>query len=270
MKRPAKGGKGGKGRKPQDASEESAPREFRAGTQAGYQPPTRKSHRKGMPKRIVAADAAWAAAKAAREAAMPPQPVTPAPAPAPAAQPAVKPGVRPVAKPVAKPAAKAAAKPSAKPAARHAAKPAVKPAGKPRQEAPAKAAPAKPFTPRPRPAPVELTIPEVPDSGLIVRLSRVLNVPASAIFRAINDPERRGWAPESLFRIMSVLAPRFIRLAFPDGTNVAISVARQGNARALVALEITKLPIGTDERNVKNRWDEALSALQEQLDTSWD
>jgi hypothetical protein len=149
-------------------------------------------------------------------------------------------------------------------------KPVGKSVGKSRPQAPAKAAPAKPFTPRPRPAPVELTIPEGPDSGLIVRLSRVLNVPASAIFRAINDPERRGWAPESLFRIMSVLAPRFIRLAFPDGTNVAISVARQGNARALVALEITKLPIGTDERNVKNRWDEALSALQEQLDTSWD
>jgi hypothetical protein len=167
-----------------------------------------------------------------------------------------------------------AANPTGKPAARHAAKPADKPVGKSvgkaRPQAPAKSAPAKPFTPRPRPAPVELTIPEGPDSGLIVRLSRVLNVPASAIFRAINDPERRGWAPESLFRIMSVLAPRFIRLAFPDGTNVAISVARQGNARALVALEITKLPIGTDERNVKNRWDEALSALQEQLDTSWD
>ena len=265
MKRPAKGAKGakgGKGRKPQDAAEESAPREFRAGTQAGYQPPTRKSHRKGMPKRIVAADAAWAATKAAREAALPLQPVAPVPAPAPAVQPAPKPVVRP------------AAKPTGKPAVRHAAKPVDKPVGKSvgksRPQAPAKAAPAKPFTPRPRPALVELTIPEGPDSGLIVRLSRVLNVPASAIFRAINDPERRGWAPESLFRIMSVLAPRFIRLAFPDGTNVAISVARQGNARALVALEITKLPIGTDERDVKERWDEALSALQEQLDTSWD
>ncbi len=266
MKRPAKGAKGGKGRKPQDAAEESAPREFRAGTQAGYQPPTRKSHRKGMPKRIVAADAAWAATKAAREAAMPPQPVAPAPAPTPAAQPAPKPVVRPAAKPTGKPAARHAAKPVDKPVG----KSVGKSVGKARPQAPAKTAPAKPFTPRPRPAPVELTIPEGPDSGLIVRLSRVLNVPASAIFRAINDPERRGWAPESLFRIMSVLAPRFIRLAFPDGTNVAISVARQGNARALVALEITKLPIGTDERDVKERWDEALSALQEQLDTSWD
>ncbi|WP_439643996.1 hypothetical protein [Gemmatimonas sp.] len=265
MKRPAKGAKGakgGKGRKPQDAAEESAPREFRAGTQAGYQPPTRKSHRKGMPKRIVAADAAWAATKAAREAALPLQPVAPVPAPAPAVQPAPKPVVRPAAKPTGKPAVRRAAKPVDKPVG--------KSVGKSRPQAPAKAAPAKPFTPRPRPAPVELTIPEGPDSGLIVRLSRVLNVPASAIFRAINDPERRGWAPESLFRIMSVLAPRFIRLAFPDGTNVAISVARQGNARALVALEITKLPIGTDERDVKERWDEALSALQEQLDTSWD
>ncbi len=153
-----------------------------------------------------------------------------------------------------------APKSSAKPVAKLTGKSAGPPSGKP----------AKPSTPRPRAEPIAPPLPDAPASGSIVRLSRVLNVPASAIFRAVNDPERRGWAPESLFRIMTVLAPRFIRLAFPDGTNVAISVARQGNARALVALEITKLPAGADERDVKQRWNHALSALQEQLDTSWD
>lgn len=103
-----------------------------------------------------------------------------------------------------------------------------------------------------------------------VAVQRTLNVPASAVIRAINDPDRRGWAPQQLYRVVSVLAPRFIRLAFPDGSLVAISVARQGNARSTVSVEHSKLPAGSDERALRDRWSYALAALQEQIDTSWD
>ena len=101
-------------------------------------------------------------------------------------------------------------------------------------------------------------------------VQRTLNVPASAVIRAINDPDRRGWAPQSLYRVVSLLAPRFIRLAFPDGTLVAITVTRQGNARCTVSVELTALPAGTDERVLHERWVHALAALQDQLDSSWD
>jgi hypothetical protein len=109
-----------------------------------------------------------------------------------------------------------------------------------------------------------------PDSKGAVIVQRTLNVPASAVFRAINDRDRREWAPQQLYRVVSVLAPRFIRLAFPDGTLVAVSVTRLGNARSAVAVELTKFPDSTDERELRERWAHALAALQEQLDTAWD
>jgi hypothetical protein len=272
MKRPAKGKSAGRSGKPprrgakaaaQDAVEE--PREVRAGTQAGYHAPTRAAHRKGLSKKLVEKEREEAPAREQREREQREyerrqrelreqerrEQELQAPAP------------RQHKSPTKAPQSKA---PHSK--ARHS----KAPHGKaPNTKAPRPKA-ARPTVPRvaPVPRPPAPEVPSAPDSGLTVRVSRILNVPASAVFRAINDPDKRGWAPTQLFRIVSVLAPRFIRLAFPDGTLVAISVARQGNARCTVSLELTKLPVGTDERVVKATWDEALSGLQEQLDTSWD
>lgn len=103
-----------------------------------------------------------------------------------------------------------------------------------------------------------------------VTVQRTLNVPASAVIRCINDADRRQWAPERLYRVVSVLAPRFIRIALPDGTLAAFSVHRQGNARCTVAVELSKLPAGADETALRARWAHALAALQDQLDTNWD
>lgn len=103
-----------------------------------------------------------------------------------------------------------------------------------------------------------------------VTVQRTLNVPASAVIRAINDTDRRAWSPEPLYRVMSVLAPRFIRVAFPDGSLAAFSVNRQGNARCTVTVELSKLPDGADEKQLRERWTYALAALQEQVDHSWD
>ncbi len=107
-------------------------------------------------------------------------------------------------------------------------------------------------------------------TGGAVTVQRTLNVPASAVIRAINDTDRRGWSPEPLYRVMSVLAPRFIRVAFPDGSLAAFSVNRQGNARCTVTVELSKLPEGADEKQLRDRWSYALAALQEQVDHSWD
>ena len=101
-------------------------------------------------------------------------------------------------------------------------------------------------------------------------VQRTLNVPASAVILAINDTDRREWAPERLYRVVSVLAPRFIRIAFPDGSLAAFSVNRQGNARCTVTVELSKLPEGADEKQLRDRWAYALAALQDQVDHSWD
>ena len=158
----------------------------------------------------------------------------------------------------------------------------------PAKSGPAKPGPAKPGPAKPRharPAHPDAPKPGKPkadnvkaatatanatDSGLSVRVSRVLHVSASAIFRAVTDSERRGWAPQQLYRVVSVLAPRFIRLAFPDGSLVGIAVTRQGNARCTISVEHTRLPAGSSERAVREQWGAALAALAEQLDLEWD
>lgn len=263
--------------------EDDEPREVRAGTQAGYHAPTRTSHRKGLSKKLVEKEREEAPAREQREREQREyeqrqRELTQRSAPPERRDNAARavPATRPPGKGLAGHRAPGKSAPD-----KGAPGKGVPDKGAPGKGTPGKSVSAKgasrPSAPRPaapRSAPVirppQDELPSVPDSGLTVRVSRILNVPASAVFRAINDPDKRGWAPSQLFRIMSVLAPRFIRLAFPDGTLVAIAVARQGNARCMVSLELTKLPVGTDERVVKATWDEALSGLQEQLDTSWD
>jgi hypothetical protein len=110
----------------------------------------------------------------------------------------------------------------------------------------------------------------ITDAGRSVRVSRIFHVPASAIFRAINDLDKRGWAPDPLYKIVSVLAPRFIRLAFPDGSLVGVAVMRQGNARCTVSVEHSRIPDGATDAQVRDRWTVALAALAEQIDTGWD
>ena len=103
-----------------------------------------------------------------------------------------------------------------------------------------------------------------------VSVQRTLTVPASAVIRAINDTDLRAWSPEPLYRVMTVLAPRFIRVAFPDGSLAAFAVNRQGNARCTVTVELSKLPDGADEKQLRDRWSYALAALEEQVDSGWD
>lgn len=122
----------------------------------------------------------------------------------------------------------------------------------------------------PAPAPAPAPAAPVSTGRGAVSVQRTLNVPASAVIRAINDTDRRAWSPEPLYRVMSVLAPRFIRVAFPDGSLAAFSVNRQGNARCTVTVELSKLPDGVDEKQLRDRWAYALTALQEQVDHSWD
>lgn len=106
-------------------------------------------------------------------------------------------------------------------------------------------------------------------SGPFVELSRIVHAPASAVFRMVNDPTKRDWAPERLYRITSALPPRFARLAFPDGSQAAIAIVRQGNTRTAVSVEHTMLPESVDADVLRRRWNDALAALSEALDSDW-
>jgi len=103
-----------------------------------------------------------------------------------------------------------------------------------------------------------------------VRVSRIIDAPAASILRAVTDADRRGWAPVPVARVVSVLAPRFVRLALPDGSQLAITITRQGNTRCGVQIEHTGLTGNRPVAELKREWMGALAGLAEQLDAEWD
>lgn len=115
--------------------------------------------------------------------------------------------------------------------------------------------------------------PEAPDAkpqSASVRVSRIIDAPAASILRAVTDADRRGWAPVPVARVVSILAPRFVRLALPDGSQVAITITRQGNTRCGVQIEHMGLAANRPVADVKREWMGALAGLAEQLDAEWD
>ncbi|MBL0938723.1 MAG: hypothetical protein IBJ03_07500 [Gemmatimonadaceae bacterium] len=148
--------------------------------------------------------------------------------------------------------------------------------GSPAKGGPAKKKPVKSRLPKSRsavsaPATSKAEVfPSVGDGVNVVRVSRILDAPAAAILRAIIDTDRRGWAPTPLYRVVSVLAPRFVRLALPDGSEVSIAITRQGNTRCGVQVEHGKIPANRTQAEVHREWMGCLAGLAEQLDAEWD
>lgn len=103
-----------------------------------------------------------------------------------------------------------------------------------------------------------------------VRVSRIIDAPAASILRAVTDADRRGWAPVPVARVVSILAPRFVRLALPDGSQLAITITRQGNTRCGVQIEHMGLTGNRPVADIKREWMGALAGLAEQLDAEWD
>jgi hypothetical protein len=145
-----------------------------------------------------------------------------------------------------------------------------KPEGRPPRDARG-ARPARPVRPAAStpPSTPPSSPPSAPARG-VVRVTRILDAPASSVFRALNDPARRGWSPEPLYRVVSALAPRFVRLALPDGSQVSVAIDRQGNVRCSVTVEQSGLPTSLPADVAYGRWKGALAALAEQLDAEWD
>ncbi len=112
--------------------------------------------------------------------------------------------------------------------------------------------------------------PDAKPQSASVRVSRIIDAPAASILRAVTDADRRGWAPVPVARVVSILAPRFVRLALPDGSQVAITITRQGNTRCGVQIEHMGLAANRQVADVKREWMGALAGLAEQLDAEWD
>jgi len=119
---------------------------------------------------------------------------------------------------------------------------------------------------RPRGVSARQPSPSRPPAGG-VRIHRVFEVPAKAVFAAVNDPSRRSWVPEPGLRVVSALAPRFVRFDLPSGGQVSLAIERQGNTRCAVALEFFGV---ADVDQIARHWRDGLAALAEMLDHDWD
>lgn len=119
---------------------------------------------------------------------------------------------------------------------------------------------------RPRGASPRQPSPSRPPAGG-ARVHRIFELPAKAVYAAVNDPSRRHWMPEPGLRVVSALAPRFVRFDLPSGGQVSLAIERQGNSRCAVALEFFGV---ADVDQVARHWRDGLAALAEMLDHDWD
>jgi hypothetical protein len=110
--------------------------------------------------------------------------------------------------------------------------------------------------------------PPAPDAlgTVAVTVSRTLDASPSEVFRAFNDPKRRQWSGALGWRVVSAVAPRFLRLMMHDGTLVSVSIGRQGNARCAVDLEHSRLRTIGDGERLKAQWRDVIGGLAELLD----
>ena len=106
---------------------------------------------------------------------------------------------------------------------------------------------------------------DLPSDDLDVSVSRSLEATASEVFRAFNDPARRAWSPVRDYVVRNTIAPRLLRIALPDGTQLTVTIARKGSARCSVTVEQSKLPDELSAEQARARWRDALARLADLL-----
>ena len=87
----------------------------------------------------------------------------------------------------------------------------------------------------------------------------------SEVFRAFNDPTRRAWSPIRDYVVRSTIAPRLLRIALRDGTQLTVTIARKGNSRCSVTVEQSKLPDELSAERARAQWRDALARLADLL-----
>lgn len=97
-------------------------------------------------------------------------------------------------------------------------------------------------------------------------ITRTIEASASEVYRAFNDPTRRGWSHEPGYAVRATVAPRSLVLGMRDGSTARVSITRKGNVKVLVAIEIAGLPDTTTPEQARHDWRESLGRLGEMLD----
>ena len=95
--------------------------------------------------------------------------------------------------------------------------------------------------------------------------SRTFNVPVMTLFNAWADPTiRRRWLGVDV-KVRTATAPKSVRLAWTDGSIIAVGFTPKGTSKSQVALAHVKLPDREAVDRTKRYWTERLEALAKEL-----
>ena len=92
-------------------------------------------------------------------------------------------------------------------------------------------------------------------------VSRTLDASASDIFRAFNDPNRRGWCHERGYAVRGSVAPRSLTLGIADGTFAGVAITRKGNTRCIVSVLQKGFPDEARAERARADWRGSLDRL---------
>ena len=92
-------------------------------------------------------------------------------------------------------------------------------------------------------------------------VSRTVEASASDIYRAFNDPNRRGWCHVPGYAVRGSVAPRSLVLGLTDGTFANVSIARKGNTRCVITVVQKGLPDAVTAERARGEWRASLDRL---------
>ncbi|MFO0840556.1 MAG: DUF4287 domain-containing protein [Phycisphaerae bacterium] len=100
-------------------------------------------------------------------------------------------------------------------------------------------------------------------SGYEFTVSRTINAPGSAVFRAWKDDAvRADWLKAPRFTIRRATPGKSLRITWHDGTNVEVGLYEKGASKCQVSCQHGKLRSSRDVPKAKVFWSDALDALK--------
>jgi uncharacterized protein YndB with AHSA1/START domain len=101
-------------------------------------------------------------------------------------------------------------------------------------------------------------------NGYSVSASRVMNIPASAAFKAFKDAKLRNkWLPKADMTIRKSTPPKSLRITWTeDDTNVEVNLYVKGTGKSQISIEHNKLPDAKSAAQMKAYWGKALDRLK--------
>jgi hypothetical protein len=103
--------------------------------------------------------------------------------------------------------------------------------------------------------------------GFQLSVSRTVEVPADALFRAWADDRARSiWLPGAALTIRKAISPKSLRIAWGDGSTVDVSISARGKSRSQVIVDHKRLRDAQDVGLMKEYWTGALDALKRTLE----